>query len=237
MKYPEWILPNTKKFLEYSVNGFYEGEDDSIEKINRCVFGTSPSLKRIWNKFAKLYPNNPDRGQELLAEILLFSLPSISPRQMFFSESEAEKWKEDISFHLNKVIELTENRPLNYPEILPEMRKKHSRSWKNTFHDYLEIISKAKFNPFSFGKWVKGDNADRRYFVRFLSLSFKVATGEYKRSMVSTLTSTAFECEYSEPEVVRATKEFNSEDVIMHLPRNLGLSDEEWARSRWYLQN
>jgi hypothetical protein len=208
--------------------------EDKKWALEKCLESPSLELRNVWEKIKKIDPKNPVKCQLWLGYQILKAIPKEDDH--YTTMNEANIWKRDVQKSLQELIQLMDKRPANlrafdkysgknlqehivpnslinqkpeFEKLARRIRLSTSYSMSYIFQCFLDAIDShdLKYNPGSFGKWVSGDKAVRQCFVRRLSKAFKVGTGQWKRKNVAVLTSTIFDCNYTEPQVIRATKD------------------------------
>lgn len=207
------------------------------------------SMEKVWQRAKLFFPNLPSRGQIEIIRGIYFSIQE--PTTTYMTKAEANKWKDEFvkkSQELQSMwMMMPENILLNIdlgPKIAPHIGIcLEEEFWAQTDEDELlrgdrinlivnisrgdlilahaEAVQDADYFQTHLGQ-VRGDRAERLYFVRGLSQSLAHLTGQYKRDIVATITRYLFECNFSASDVVRATK------GLEHPEKRAQLTDEKW---------
>lgn len=224
----------------------------TFEQLKERLIGIKKVLKeadsKIWLKAEKLFPDHPDQGQVWLITAIYNSflwMGICGPKVI--TESKFIEWKEELSKHLEKAAEMVYQMPPNAYGWERIMREETATLINNSTYsstgkisqyeimsgpplayELLKVINsslqKTENDSFFYRKQINKSTAPRDYFMRSLTCAFLQETGKPYRSIVTEVTSAAFGCSLSVPEVVRATRDIDpkkSSIVVSDLKKSI----------------
>jgi len=176
-----------------------------------------PRTTEVWQAAAGAYPH-PARGQIALAEALLEGLHapenSFTPRQI-------TSWRESVLAKVAELEALLDAGPGNLVATLP-----WEQSCKAHTHGLRTVMEATTRAVTLHGAQISGELAQRKYFVRTMTLAVRGLTGSSQPRLVAALARAAFpgrDCDSST--VWRACEDLGS---LARLPSDAALSDHAW---------
>tara|TARA_R110002074_G_scaffold113161_2_gene242196 strand:+ start:317 stop:1252 length:936 start_codon:yes stop_codon:yes gene_type:complete len=227
-----------ERFLKLE-NSEDEIHKTTYEQLKERLIGIKKVLKeadsKIWIKAEKLFSDYPEQGQVWLITAIYNSflwMGICGPKVI--TQSKFIEWKEELSKHLEKAAEMIYQMPPNAYGWERIIRKETAALINNSTYtnarkisgseitsgtplayELLKVINsslqKTENDSFFFRKQINKSTAPRDYFMRSLTCAFLQETGKPYRSIVTEVTSAAFNCSLSVPEVVRATRDIDPE--------------------------
>lgn len=209
---------------------------ENIERNYSSYFSCfqSSELEYCWHKVKELDEIDGYKGQVWLAHMLWNSFPHPSSCRM--TKRDAEEWKLKLSKSLGTIRELINGMPENmyswdYIGSIRESLKDANYVEEQclvidkmimpnpveVIDSYLNSLNLAEYDPVYSGKHVNSKTSVRVYFMRSLTAGLMSKFGTPNRKFVVKLVSVAFDCEISQQEIIRGTKNikpFNNERGI-----------------------
>lgn len=210
-----------KPHLEFVDESYLKRISETLSRYVNCF--KSGQMEYSWKKADSWAPGG--EGQLLFALMLWESLPYVRAKPV--TKGEAESWKGQLLDTLTKAESSAYEISDNMMHWLPLWRKKFNSLVKDenpslagdNDREYLsphphellraliDSLQETHFDPLYYGKHIHSRTSDRQYFVRKLTSLVLEFTGEPNRRLVAETVSVAFECNYEEREVIKATKE------------------------------
>jgi len=201
-------------------SGLWEPSNVELSRINDLALGSnkvfkSCDMKDSWEKVKKVFKGEPVKSQAWFSIHLLQSF--LHPHVITKTRNEAQNQKAALLLALEKAQVLARELPTN---LAVEWRNKTDTIEKEQgdcnpmFYSHPEakltnLINALKESEIKQGmlsKSVHGKTASRLFFIRSLTSSFLKQTGKPYRKVVADAVSAAFDCNLSETEIIRATK-------------------------------
>jgi len=214
-----WVQISTyDRQIEWRL-GVPESEEEAF-RISKLVLGTNNLFKSLdmqysWEKVKNIFVGDPVRGQAWFSMCLTQSFAH--PRSNFKTRGEAKAQKKALLSTLEKALKLAHELPTN---LAVEWRNElvaieenqgdpdamdRSDQEKSLFN-LIGALKSSEVKQGELPKSIHGKNSERLVFIRSLTSSFLRQTGRPYRKVVADAASAAFDCNLSETEIIRATK-------------------------------
>jgi hypothetical protein len=264
--YPSWVSEPALLVLDSMIcNWVKAGQGDGWETAGgpemrsriENKFGhyqvcfRSKSMEQCWKKLEKLRFATEHEPQILFSLALWASLPHIKGRPV--TKGVSDKWKSDLLNTLTKARDLAYGTPENMMSWIGSSNGYLKKALvdcdfegrKITLtpypHDVLEALilalDQTDYSSLLYGSHVKGEFAERCYFIRALTVFFYQEVGKPCRKIVADAASVAFDRPTSERQVIRATQGIdwrNQQDVVPSYLKELNVTKESIIESRDY---
>lgn len=188
--------------------------DDRLLKLaqaDRCT--------GAWILAGKIYPSNPPRGQVYLAQALQRAL---NPPENAMTPGQVQAWREDL---LQALIGVEAKLAAGPDNIVP------TAPWRVPAQGHVQalrsILASTKSAALVHGVQVVGELADRKFFMRSMTLELMGMTGRRNPHVVAALARAAFPARTCDAETVRRATESLGDRGL--LPQDAHLSDEAWT--------
>ncbi|MEQ9464126.1 MAG: hypothetical protein RJQ10_10730 [Haliea sp.] len=191
-------------------------------------------LERAWIRSKSYYPDSPDYGQVQLWSCIV---TAYFYEKNWATDPEAKRWKNKLDSLINSLANHWEEIPANFycdmhiderPDLDFIVNAKFQWRKLPGLSEMRSTAANLIVKSAPHGVQVRGEKARRRYFVRSLSTQLKTLTGQWKREIVAEITSVIFECEFTAPDVIRATKGMDQttleDDELLHFRHVFGFA-------------
>lgn len=211
-----------------------------IERLKRAI--SSIYLEATWNKVGSLVDqSNPTKGNVWFAGAILDSF--IKPTQDVDSAASSLKWKGNLLKKLKSIRTDLIGTPSNYKHWYNDFSSNMISSFLENplelqvnkdelinlrlmgllepdfiLDKMIKSLDRSNYNPAFSGVHVKGVNATRQYFCRSLTKLLIDKTHLKCRKVVAETTSIVFDCDITEREVIRLTKEVPQDPIPYYFP-------------------
>lgn len=227
-----WLRHKDGDLLEYLAKAKPTSSDNIEKKCSRYYrLFQSTQMKYCWKKASSLTPG--DSGQFLFSLMLWHSLPHIRAKTV--TKTESEEWKGQLLGALIKARDKAYDTPDNMLGWLPLQRdsfdelvrgenpqlneQRKCRLISPYPHTLLQMLidslQSTKYDPKYYGKHIHSATGDRQHFVRHLTALLIHYTGSPNRRMVADSASVAFDCNFEERDVIKATKDLPDDNHSM----------------------